>query len=393
MWSDTDPAGIVWFGVFCRYFEHAEEDLYRRLGSDRTALLRQLNVFMPRTSMQSRVSIAGPARRRDRGRHRRAEITDRRIGFAFDIHERGTGRLICEASYRVACVDATTFAPRPFPDEVVALLEPARIDERDRHAPKPSASRTVFNAATLLRRSQRRGRARRATSRSNAATRASPTTRCCAGVNRCGDALRRARRAAGRSRPAAAARRPGVRLQLLRRDQDRRGAGAAEHAVEAGRLSVRDSRLARRRADRQRRAARRHRAGSGRRASRACARSSSSAAATSQPVTCRSRQFARHRDRRSSRPSRPAAMRRRSGSIRRAAPARRKAASTCSTTWWSAPSCSAKACSESRPPTARSASPSCSSPTVSATRCTFRSRSARRRSSGRARRRPRTSTR
>ena len=31
MWSDTDPAGIVWFGVFCRYFEHAEEDLYRHL--------------------------------------------------------------------------------------------------------------------------------------------------------------------------------------------------------------------------------------------------------------------------------------------------------------------------------------------------------------------------
>ena len=41
MWSDTDPAGIVWFGVFFRYFEHAEEDLYRRLGSDRTALLRR----------------------------------------------------------------------------------------------------------------------------------------------------------------------------------------------------------------------------------------------------------------------------------------------------------------------------------------------------------------
>src|SRR5262245_11586438 len=25
MWADTDPAGIVWFGVFFRYFENAEE--------------------------------------------------------------------------------------------------------------------------------------------------------------------------------------------------------------------------------------------------------------------------------------------------------------------------------------------------------------------------------
>ena len=122
MWSDTDPAGIVWFGVFFRYFEHAEEDLYRRLASDRTALLRRLNIFMPRTSLQS--GFRSPAKLGDEiavgvGI---STISDRRIGFAFDIHERGTGRLICEASYRVGCVDATTFATRAFPEEVVALL-------------------------------------------------------------------------------------------------------------------------------------------------------------------------------------------------------------------------------------------------------------------------------
>ena len=31
MWADTDPAGIVWFGVFFRYFENAEEELFRAL--------------------------------------------------------------------------------------------------------------------------------------------------------------------------------------------------------------------------------------------------------------------------------------------------------------------------------------------------------------------------
>src|SRR3954447_8409410 len=119
MWSDTDPAGIVWFGVFCRYFEHAEEDLYRRLGADRTAMLHTLGVFMPRTSLQMR--FRSPARLGDElsvgvgiG-----EMTDRRIGFVFDIHERGTDRLICDASYRIACVDARTFEPQPFPAAVV----------------------------------------------------------------------------------------------------------------------------------------------------------------------------------------------------------------------------------------------------------------------------------
>ncbi len=126
MWSDTDPAGIVWFGVFFRYFEHAEEDLYRRLGSDRTVLLRRLGVFMPRTSLQS--GFRSPARlgeEIDVGVGV-STMSDRRIGFAFDIHERGTGRLICEASYRVACVEAATFATRPFPDEILTLLAAAR---------------------------------------------------------------------------------------------------------------------------------------------------------------------------------------------------------------------------------------------------------------------------
>ena len=127
MWPDTDPAGIAWFGVFFRYFENAEEELYRRLGSDRTTLLRELDVFMPRTSLQAR--FRSPARLGDEiavgvGV---AEITASRIGFAFDIHERGTDRLICDASYRVACVDAKTFAPRTLPEEIVWLLRQARM--------------------------------------------------------------------------------------------------------------------------------------------------------------------------------------------------------------------------------------------------------------------------
>ncbi|HUL74669.1 MAG TPA: thioesterase family protein [Vicinamibacterales bacterium] len=125
MWADADAAGILWFGVFFRYFENAEEDLFRRLGRERTAMLHELGIYMPRTSLQSR--FRSPAKLGDDvsigiGV---ADISDRRIGYAFDVHERGTGRLICEASYRVACVEAATFAPRAFPAEIAELLRPA----------------------------------------------------------------------------------------------------------------------------------------------------------------------------------------------------------------------------------------------------------------------------
>jgi YbgC/YbaW family acyl-CoA thioester hydrolase len=125
MWSDTDPAGIVWFGVFFRYFENAEEELFLALGHERTALLRDLRIFMPRTSLTA--NFRSPARLGDEvwvgvGV---AEMTDRRIQYAFDIRERATDRLICEASYRVACVDAASFAPRAFPPQITSLLAPA----------------------------------------------------------------------------------------------------------------------------------------------------------------------------------------------------------------------------------------------------------------------------
>ena len=131
MWADTDPAGIVWFGVFFRYFENAEEELFRALGSDRTAVLHDMRIFMPRTSLAC--SFRSPARLGEEisvgvGI---ADLTDRRIEYAFDIRERGTSRLICEASYRVACVDAPSFQPRTFPTELLELLAPARASPPD----------------------------------------------------------------------------------------------------------------------------------------------------------------------------------------------------------------------------------------------------------------------
>src|SRR5689334_13502082 len=124
-WPDADAAGIIWYGVFFRFFETAEEDLYRALGRDRTELLHELRIFMPRTSLSCGFRSPAPLGDELSIGVRVADITERRIAFAFDVVERGTERLVCEASYRVACVDAASFAARPFPSAIVALLTPA----------------------------------------------------------------------------------------------------------------------------------------------------------------------------------------------------------------------------------------------------------------------------
>jgi len=130
----------VWFGVFFRYFEQAEEELFRRLGQDRTRLLHQLGIFMPRTSLQSR--FRSPARLGDEiavgvGV---SSIGERRIEYAFDVRDRLTDRLISEASYRVACVDASTFERRSFPEAITRLLKPALSSRSSRSDPDADSS-------------------------------------------------------------------------------------------------------------------------------------------------------------------------------------------------------------------------------------------------------------
>ena len=296
---------------------------------------------MPRTSLQSR--FRSPAKLGDElsvgvGV---AEITDRRIGFAFDIHERGTDRLICDASYRVACVDAATFAPRPFRRRSSRLLD-AGAARDDRRPPNRSASRRR-STPRRFRRSPRRRRAR-SEHRHRMRRRASHLRRPAAQRQPRRDrAARRARGAARGTRPAAAARRAGVRLRLLRRDQDRRGAGPVEHAVEAADYEyvVRDSRagviiVSPELLPQIERVSAEVRRG-GRATSSWLTRIRRRPSGSSAKVPT------------SSMPSRPAATRRPSGCIPRAAPARRRAASICSTTWSSAPSCSRRACSASVP--------------------------------------------
>ena len=59
-WADTDAAGVVWHGNFFRWFESAEEEIYRALGRPRQALLDELGVMMPRVDV--RAHFKSPAR-------------------------------------------------------------------------------------------------------------------------------------------------------------------------------------------------------------------------------------------------------------------------------------------------------------------------------------------
>ena len=263
MWPDTDAAGIVWFGVFCRYFENAEEELFRALGRDRTTLLRDLHVYMPRTSLAC--GFRSPAKLGDEiavGVGVSA-LTDRRV----DLRVRRA-----RAGHRPA--DLRSLLPRRLRGR--DLVRRARLSGGRPLAARAGAGRRaagpvmamhrgaataaslgvpeVFNAAAhFVDRHVREGRG--GTVAIECGDERVTYAQVLEGVNRVGRALARRRRAARRTRGAPAARRARVRVLLLRRDQDRRGADSDQHALEAGRLPVRPRRLPRPRPRRQRGAA------------------------------------------------------------------------------------------------------------------------------------------
>jgi acyl-CoA thioester hydrolase len=121
-WADTDAAGVVWHGNFFRWFESAEEEMYRALGRPRQALLAELGVMMPRVEVHARfTSPARPDELLVVG-IALSELSPRRIGYQFEVREAGTDRRLAEGGYRLAVVETATFKSIDVPGALAALL-------------------------------------------------------------------------------------------------------------------------------------------------------------------------------------------------------------------------------------------------------------------------------
>lgn len=131
-WADTDAAGIVWFGNFLRFFEEAEDEMFRALGRTRLELVRDFGILMPR--VEARCQFRSPARAEEVLAVGIAvqQITERRISYLFEARERLSDRLVCEGSYRVACVTSDTFSACDFPSALRTLVArlPAVIQDQ-----------------------------------------------------------------------------------------------------------------------------------------------------------------------------------------------------------------------------------------------------------------------
>ena len=115
-WEDTDAGGVVYHAAYVCFLERARTEWLRSLGVSQQVLRENEDVVFAVRGMQ--VDFLAPARLDDALEVgvRIAEVGRASVVFAQRIVRIADGRVLIEATVRVACLSAAVFKPRSLPE-------------------------------------------------------------------------------------------------------------------------------------------------------------------------------------------------------------------------------------------------------------------------------------
>lgn len=119
--EDTDAAGVVYYANYLRFMERVRSDWLRAAGFDVGQLATQENlIFVVRSAT---LDFIAPARLSDL-----LEVsvsTERLGGVSLSVVQevRRGAQVLCRGRIKLACLDASTMAPRPLPPALAREIE------------------------------------------------------------------------------------------------------------------------------------------------------------------------------------------------------------------------------------------------------------------------------
>jgi len=123
-WSDTDRAGIIYYGQFLRFFEIAETELFRSVGLPYSDVFDRFDIWLPR--VQIHFDFRKPLMLDDLievsayvGRFGEKSFT-----LKFEVNKKGESDLVAEGHVVLACVSRSTFKSVPTPTGIIEALTP-----------------------------------------------------------------------------------------------------------------------------------------------------------------------------------------------------------------------------------------------------------------------------
>jgi acyl-CoA thioester hydrolase len=122
-WEDTDAGGIVFYANYLKFFERARTEWLRSLGIEQQALRQQCGGMF--VVSETDVRYLAPARLDDELLVTAQLLKGGRgsLTIAQQAQLRTDGQRLCEATIRIAWVDATSLRPARIPATVLQGLQ------------------------------------------------------------------------------------------------------------------------------------------------------------------------------------------------------------------------------------------------------------------------------
>jgi len=119
-YEDTDSGGVVYHSNYLNFMERARTEWLRQLGFEQDQLRQQHNCLFAVHSMS--LNFRQPARFNDALliKSQLQKASGASMHFEQIIY-RGE-ELLCEASVRIACLDAESFRPKPIPSFILTEM-------------------------------------------------------------------------------------------------------------------------------------------------------------------------------------------------------------------------------------------------------------------------------
>ena len=126
-WGDVDPEGIVRYDAYARFMEIAEGDFFRALGVSYDDLFERYQIGVPRRVMHIDFLSSPTLDEQLEVRVYVSHVGTTSLKMHFDFY--GPGGVTRAVGYLViVCVDVNDVRrKRPWPPELVALIEPYRM--------------------------------------------------------------------------------------------------------------------------------------------------------------------------------------------------------------------------------------------------------------------------
>ncbi len=120
-YEDTDSGGVVYHANYLKFMERARTEWLRQLGFEQDQLRNEQHVLFAVHSMQ--LNFRRPARFNDQllVRSTLQQTSGASMQFAQQVLRDATS--LCEATVKVACLNAESFQPCPLPNSILTEMQ------------------------------------------------------------------------------------------------------------------------------------------------------------------------------------------------------------------------------------------------------------------------------